>query len=135
MIKYNELKIGDLVMADYEGSLLEGEIVDLNGDEKQVCVQIGETQEFWFEPSQLKPIKLDEGQLFRLGFQKHGNEDGTVKYMKGAFRVLLHGADDFNDFSMWYREDKRHLTQPITVHEFQNHYLAMTKIHLDKAEA
>ncbi len=132
MIKYNELKPGDLVMVEYDGQLKEGEVKNLNGDEKQVCVET-DVQDFWYELSDLHPIALDESQLFKLGFQKQVNEDGSVKYMKGAFRVLLRTPDDFSHFEMWYREDHRRITQPIKVHTFQNHYLEMTKIHLTKA--
>jgi hypothetical protein len=131
MIKFNELKVGDLVMVEYDGNKLEGEVTDLNGDEKQVCVET-EVQDFWYETSHLYPITLDEGQLFKLGFQKHENEDGSVKYMKGAFRVLIHQPGSFSDFEMWYREDRRHINEVISVHEFQNKYHDMTKIHLTK---
>ncbi len=129
MIKYNELKVGDYVMAEYNGQQNEGEVIQLNGDEKQVKVQSGD-QDFWFETDHLYPITLDESQLYRLGFQKQEMEDGSVKYMKGAFRVLLHQPNDFNVFEMWYREDRRHIVKHIYVHEFQNHYLEMTKVHL-----
>ncbi|TDH29040.1 hypothetical protein EXU57_02910 [Segetibacter sp. 3557_3] len=132
MIKFNELKIGDLVIADFDGQKWEGEVVRLNGDEKQVCVRT-EVQEFWFEREQLFPITLDEAQLFKLGFQKQENEDGSIKYSKGAFRVLLHSANDFSNFEMWYREDRRHISAPIFVHEFQNKYLQMTKVQLTPA--
>jgi hypothetical protein len=131
MIKYNELKQGDLVMVEYDGQLREGEVIDLNGDEKQVCVET-DVQDFWYELKNLHPITLDEGQLFKLGFQKQANEDGSVKYMKGAFRVLVPTPDDFSHFEMWYREDRRLITQPINVHTFQNHYLQMTKVPLAK---
>ncbi len=131
MIKYNELKPGDLVMVEYDGQLREGEVRNLNGDEKQVCVET-EVQDFWYELRDLHPISLDESQLFKLGFQKQVNENGSVKYMKGAFRVLLHSPDDFSNFEMWYREDHRRITQLIKVHTFQNYYLEMTKIHLTK---
>ncbi len=133
MIKFNELKLGDLVIAEYDGQRWEGEVVMLNGDEKQVCVAT-EVQEFWFEKEQLYPIPLDEGQLFKLGFQKQENEDGSIKYSKGAFRVLIHQPNHFSDFEMWYREDRRHINEPIPVHDFQNKYLQMTKVHLS-AEA
>lgn len=135
MIKYNELKVGDLVLAEYDGNLKEGEVVGLNGDEKQVCVQIDEMQEFWFQPDQLSPVMLDEAQLFRMGFQKHANDDGSIKYMHGAFRVLLAKPNNFGEFDIWYREDRRHIVHPIKLHEFQNHYYDMTKVHLTKAEA
>ena len=131
MIKFNELKQGDYVMAEYEGQQRQGEVMQLNGDEKQVCIQSGD-QEFWFETDHLYPITLDEGQLYRLGFQKHANDDDSVKYSKGAFRVLLHHPGDFSVFEIWYREDRRHIVKPITVHEFQNHYLEMTKVHLNE---
>ena len=129
MIKFNELKIGDYVVVEYEGIKNEGEITHLNGDEKQVCVVSGE-QEFWFETDHIYPITLDESQLFKLGFQKQSNDDDSVKYSKGAFRVLLHHPNDFSAFEIWYREDRRHISHPIMVHEFQNHHLQMTKVHL-----
>jgi hypothetical protein len=133
MIKYNELKVGDLVMVEYDGNRMEGEVMDLNGDEKQVCVKT-EAQDFWYETSNLYPIPLDESQLFKLGFQKNDNEDGSVKYMKGAFRVLIHQPNTFSDFEMWYREDRRHINQAISVHEFQNKYYDMCKMHLSKEQ-
>jgi hypothetical protein len=129
MIKFNELKVGDYVMAEYNGQQKEGEVIQLNGDEKQVYIQSGD-QDFWFETSHLYAITLDEAQLYRLGFTKQENEDGSVKYMKGAFRLLLHSPNTFNEFEIWYREDRRHIVKPICVHEFQNHYLEMTKVHL-----
>jgi hypothetical protein len=129
MIKFNELKQGDYVMAEYNGQQREGEVIQLNGDEKQVCIQSGD-QDFWFETDHLYPIVLDESQLFRLGFQKHVNDNGSLKYMKGAFRVLLHQPNNFSEYEIWYREDRRHICKAIYVHEFQNHYLEMTKVHL-----
>ncbi|HEX8358204.1 MAG TPA: hypothetical protein VF610_12355 [Segetibacter sp.] len=133
MLKFNELKVGDLVMVEYDGQLKEGEVTDLNNLDRQVCL-VTDEQEFWYETSKLQPIPLDESQLFKLGFQKQVNPDGTVKYMKGAFRVKLHRENDFSGFEMWYREDLRHIKQPIFVHDFQNKYLDMTKIHLGKGE-
>jgi hypothetical protein len=134
MLKFNELKLGDFVMAEYDGQLKEGEVTDLNHLDKQVCILNEDDQEFWYEPVNLKPIPLDETQLFNLGFQKQANDDGSVKYMKGAFRVLIHKPGDFSNFEMWYREDQRHIAQPIYVHDFQNKYLEMTKVHLTKGE-
>ena len=133
MLKFNELKVGDLIMAEYDGHLKEGEIVDLNHDEKQVCVATDE-QEFWYEADHVRPIVLDEAQLFKLGFTKQKNDDGTVKYSKGAFRVLIPTENDFSSFEIWYREDQRFMKQPYYVHEFQNSYLNMTKVHLTKGD-
>ncbi len=131
MIKYNDLQVGDYVIADYDGKKWEGEVINLNGDEKQICVRT-DVQEFWFDGNNLDPILLDEGQLFKLGFQKQQTDDGELKYMKGAFRVLLHKADDFSNVEVWYREDRRHFDKPLYVHELQNHHLQMTKIPLKR---
>ena len=134
MLKFNELKLGDFVMAEYDGQLTEGEVTDVDNLDKKVCVLTSNDQEFWYEPRHLQAIPLDESQLFKLGFQKQANDDGSAKYSKGAFRVLIHKPNDFSSFEMWYREDQRHISGPINVHDFQNKYLEMTKVHLTKGE-
>lgn len=134
MLKFNELKVGDFVLAEFDGVAKEGEITDVDNLDRKVCVLTSDDQEFWYEPKDIKPIMLDEAQLFRLGFQKQANPDGSVKYLKGAFRVLIHHPNDFSNFEMWYREDQRHIKQPIYLHDFQNKYYEMTKVHLTKGE-
>ena len=131
MIKYNEIKVGDFVMADYDGHMWEGEVVHLNGNEKQVCVRT-EVQEFWFDTQHLHPIPLDEAQLFKLGFQKETREDNSAKYMKGAFRIVIKD-NDFSHIQIWYREDHRFIDRLLMVHELQNNYYDMTKVHLTTA--
>lgn len=129
MIKYQDLKAGDYVLAEQDGTTWAGEVTNLNGDEKEICVNNG-VQEFWFKPDQLQPLPLNEEQLLKLNFEKEVLEDGSVKYKKGAFRILLPKSDDFSHFDIWYREEKRHILHPIPVHQLQNHYLEMTKVHL-----
>jgi hypothetical protein len=129
MIKFSDIKIGDYLQAEYEGKMWEGEVVNLNGDEKQVCVQT-DVQEFWFETDHLYPIALSDDALSKLNFQKHLNDDGSVKYMKGSFRIVIPVAGDFSKMEMWYREDRRHNPDVHSVHQLQNQYLDMTKIHL-----
>lgn len=129
MIKYSDIKIGDYLKAEYEGKMWEGEVVNLNGDEKQVCVAT-DVQEFWFEPEHLYPLELNEAALLNLQFQKHVNDDGTIKYMKGSFRLVIPAEGDFSSIEMWYREDRRYHPDVHYVHQLQNQYLDMTKIHL-----
>jgi len=131
-MKFQDIKIGDYLMADNDGDTLQGEVTNLNGDEKQVCVNTG-IQEFWFELEQLNGIPLDDQELTKLKFSKIENADGTVKYMKGPFRILLPAKDMFTTFQIWYRDEKRHILQPILVSQLQNHYLEMTKVHLNSA--
>jgi hypothetical protein len=129
MIKFHDIKIGDYLLAEQDGTTWAGEVTNLNGDEKEICVDNG-IQEFWFRPEELKPLPLDEAQLLKLSFQKETQPDGSVKYKKGAFRILLPREGDFSTFDVWYREEKRHILHPISVHNLQNHYLEMTKVHL-----
>lgn len=132
MIRFNELKQGDLVLAEFEDKEWEGEIVELNREDREVCVRT-EVQEYWFDPANLKGIPLSDRQLMRLGFVKEIDGNGPVKYKKGAFRIMTPAPDRFDNFEMWYREDRRHITKPIYVHELQNHYRDMTKVELHLA--
>lgn len=129
MIKFSDIRIGDYLKAEYEGKMWDGEVVRLNGDEKQVCVQT-EVQEFWFSPDHLYPIELNDGSLLKLGFQKQQQEDGSVKYLKGSFRIVAPRVGDFSSIEMWYREDRRHHPDVHFIHQLQNQYLDMTKVHL-----
>jgi hypothetical protein len=65
MIKFNELKKGDHVIADYDGDRRRGEVADLNNNEKQVQVNNG-VQSFWYETDQLTAIPLNEEELFNF---------------------------------------------------------------------
>lgn len=133
MIKFNEIKVGDFLIADNDGDKRLGEVTNLNHNEKQVCVDTG-VQEFWFETEQLSAIPLDDEQLLRLKFSKQENDDGSVKYMKGAFRMQVPHKGDFSHFEIWYRDEKRQVMHPISLHQLQNHYYEMTKVHLNDEE-
>jgi hypothetical protein len=132
MIKMSELQPGDIVMAEYEGQMWEGTVEELNKEDREVCVKTA-IQEFWFKPEALHPIPLNEEQLLKLGFQRVANEDGSVKYKKDSFRVLVPAGGDFNHLEIWWREDRRHLHNAIYVHELQNHHYQMTKVELNPA--
>jgi hypothetical protein len=134
MIKFHELKVGDIVLAEYEGQRSEGEVTELNGEDKEVCVQT-EVQDFWYTPDQLFPIPLDNEQLLKFHFEKQVLDGGSVKYLKGPFRILLSVEGNFSDFEIWYREDRRHMRNPLSVHELQNHYHDMTKVDLVREPA
>ncbi len=130
MIKFSELQPGDIVLADYEDKQWEGIVKDLNREDKEVCVET-DVQQFWFTPEHLHPIQLNDEHLRKLHFEREVT-GSAVKYMKGAFRILLSKEGDFSDFEMWYREDRRHMKHPIAVHELQNHYYQMTKVELNE---
>ena len=130
MINFQDIKVGDYVKAEYEGKLWDGEVIGLQHDQHLVQV-LTDVQDFWFEPQHLFPIPLSVRALLQLNFTPTKGENGKVKYMKGAFRIETESvADDFTHFDMWYREDRRHNPHVKYVHELQNHYLEMTKVHL-----
>jgi hypothetical protein len=131
MIRFQDIKVGDIIQADFGGQRFEGEVTEINHEDKQICVHNGDQDE-WFETDDLYPIPVDDLQLQKLGFEKQVNEDKSVKYMRGPFRVMILAADQFNEFEIWYREDRRHLHHPIGVHELQNYYHQMTKVELDR---
>jgi len=130
MIRFHELKVGDYVVADFEGQRSEGEVTAVDGPEGLAQVQTS-VQDFWYSPESLYPITLDDNQLMLLGFEKE-EIGGGVKYKRGPFRILLGTPNDFSHFEMWYREDRRHITHPLYVHELQNHYRSMTKVELSR---
>ncbi len=131
MIKFSSIKPGDIVMAEFEGERTQGVVKDLNREDKEVCIET-EVQEFWFPSENLFPVPLDELQLTKLGFQRQENADGSIKYMKDSFRLLLPHKGDFSTIEIWWREDKRHVQQPFFVHDLQNHYYDMTKVELNQ---
>lgn len=131
MLKITNLKEGDIITVDDDGVMREGTVVRVSREEHQALVDNG-IQEFWYSPEEMHSLQLDEAQLFRLGFI--GEEtDGGMKYKKDSFRVLIPKKGDFSTIEMWWREDRRHFNFRLSVHEFQNLYLDMTKVHLDKA--
>jgi hypothetical protein len=130
MINFHELKVGDYVIAEFEGARWEGEVTRLNHDEKQVCV-LTEVQEFWYEPEDLYPIPLSDESLRKLNFTREEMPDGSVKYKKGSFRIQISDKNDFSSYKdVWYREDRRDNPDIRYIHLLQNQYLQMTKVHL-----
>jgi hypothetical protein len=131
MIKFHELKIGDVIQADFGGERFDGQVSALNHEDKQVNVHNGD-QDDWFEAGDLYPILLDDVQLEKLGFEMVINDDKTVKYMRGPFRIMISAAGKFDEIEIWYREDRRHIHHHLAVHELQNNYHQMTKVDLSR---
>jgi hypothetical protein len=106
-------------------------VVKVSHEENQALVNNG-VQEFWYTPQEMFSVPLDEDQLLKLGFQKE-DQDGAVKYKKDSFRLVTPKKGDFSNVEMWYREDRRHFSFQLGVHQLQNLHLDMTKMHLEMA--
>lgn len=130
MLKIGHLKTGDIVQINDEGISRVGTIIKINREENQALVDNG-VQEFWYSPEEMTAVPLDEEQLLGFGFTKE-ETDGSVKYKKDSFRLVTPKKDDFSNIEMWWREDRRHFSFPLAVHELQNLYYDMTKMHLEK---
>lgn len=131
MLKLNDLKPGDIISINDEGIEREGMVVRVSREDHQALVNNG-IQEFWYSPQEMYAIPLDEAQLTRLGFTREV-VDGGMKYKKDSFRLVTPRAGDFSNIDMWWREDRRHFSFPLGVHELQNLHLDMTKIPLAMA--
>lgn len=131
MIQFHELRVGDIVLVEFNGQRTEGEVTGVSVGDKELNVDTG-AQSFWYSPGDLYPIPLDDNQLMEFGFEKQDQPNGGVKYMKGPFRVLLSERGNFSQFEMWYREDHRQIHDPLSVHQLQNHYHQMTKVDLSR---
>jgi len=131
MIRFQEIKVGDIIQADFGGKRFDGVVTEVNREDKQVCVHNGD-QEDWFEAEDLFGIPVDDAQLTKLGFEKQLNGDQTIKYLRGPFRLLIPGEGQFNEIEIWYREDRRHIHHHLAVHELQNNYHQMTKVDLTR---
>jgi len=129
MLKIGNLKSGDVISINDEGVMREGKVVSVSQEENQALVNNG-VQEFWYSPDEMHSVPLDENQLIRFGFTRE-DLDGGVKYKKDSFRLVTPKKGDFSNVEMWWREDRRHFSFPLGVHELQNLHLDMTKVHLD----
>jgi hypothetical protein len=130
MLKIGQLKSGDVIMVNDDGTRREGTVVKINREENQALVNNG-VQEFWYSPEDMNPIPLDEGQLMKLGFESE-QLDGGKKYKKDSFRLVTPQAGNFSTIEIWYREDRRQFNTQLAVHELQNHHLDMTKVYLER---
>ncbi|HMT73533.1 MAG TPA: hypothetical protein PKA77_05680 [Chitinophagaceae bacterium] len=132
MLTIHSLKPGDIVRLNDEGVSREGTVVETNTVQHLAMVHNG-IQEFWFRDEDIQAIPLDEEQLVKFGFIRQ-EDNGGVRYLRDSFRVHLPEKGNFSNFEMWWREDRRHFHHQLAVHEFQNMYLDMTKVPLNRPE-
>ena len=130
MLKLGDLKQGDIVSINDDEVVREGVVVRVSHEDHRVLIDNG-VQEFWYTLDEIRPIPLDETQLIRLGFTKE-ELNGGMKYKKDSFRLVTPKKNDFSNIEMWWREDRRHFSFPLGVHQLQNLHLDMTKVPLEK---
>lgn len=131
MIRLSEIKTGDIVSATFDGTQNTGEVLDTDRAERKVLIAHG-AQEFWYSNDDLSAIPLTADMLELLGFARSSdpvlNELGTA-YVKGPFIVRFLKKDN-SKMLLTYRDEFREIDKNIPVHQFQNHYRAMTNVPL-----
>ena len=133
MIPFREIKPGDWVRINNEGVLQDGEVTEVNMDEGQIGVRTPGETIFYFGPSAVSGIPVDDEQLSKLKFEREETPEGFIKYKHGPFRLLIERPGDFTHSKLWYREDKRQITYPLLVHQLQNHYREMVNVELTES--
>lgn len=133
MINLHEVKVDDTVIAAYEGKEQEGRVLEVNHEDKQVCVLTADGNEFWYGPDSLFPIPLSEAELIKLKFQKDeaASANGKNVYERGPFRVSIYESGGQPHIDLHYRDENRNIIGKLTVNQLQNHYHQMTNFHLD----
>lgn len=59
MLKFNEIKKGDYVIADFDGNKQVGMVTGVMPAEHDVCINNG-VQEFWFKPEELSAVDISD---------------------------------------------------------------------------
>lgn len=133
MIKIQELKQGDFVIAVFEDVERRGTVAEVAVDDKmaRVITENGK-QDFWYDVDHLFPIGLSDAEMGRFGFDREILPDGAIKYKKNAFRMVIPRENDFSEVEIWYREDIRKNPNVHAVHQLQNQFHQMTKIYLEE---
>ncbi|HEY0274254.1 MAG TPA: hypothetical protein VGC22_13765 [Chitinophaga sp.] len=130
MMKIHDLRVGDTVVAQYDGVLKQGVVTGLNHDEKQISV-VTDEQEFWYNQEDLFPVSLGEEQLAALKFVRNNSVTQGAQYERGPFIIRFYVQNGEKHVDLQYRDEIRELKGDLTVSTLQNHYAAMTNFHLD----
>ncbi|MDX2049197.1 MAG: hypothetical protein SFU87_20605 [Chitinophagaceae bacterium] len=134
MIKLQDLKVGDIVMVEFEGQMIDGDVTEISKGDKKACVLHGE-QEFWYDWHDLHPVPLTEEQLVKLNFEvvdeNTGSGNGQL-YVRGPFSLKFLKKNNDTDILLTYRDEQRLLHESLYVHQLQNHYKGMTNFDLHR---
>lgn len=129
MLTISELKIGDIVRADFEGQFRIGEIEEINAVIHKALVHHGEN-DLWYHLNDLYAVPIREDHLVEFGFLKSPDEQ---KWVRGPF-TLTFLPDEENSAILHYRDETRYVHDLRFMHQLQNHYQSMTNFGLSMAE-
>ncbi len=131
MNHFKELKKGNLVLVRFNNKEVEGEVTDLMKVDKNIGVATS-VQEYYFNVKDVFPIPLSDSQLHKFGFHRTIQPDGSVIYNNfETFQIHLSKENDFSTITLVYKEDIRINPAIHGIHQLQNLYADMTKMHLE----
>lgn len=131
MIKFSEIKKGDIVNVRFEDSVKTGRVVRADWGEKKVLVAHGD-QEFGYNLEDISSIPLTTDILKILGFLPSSDpvltKDANA-YIRGPF-VVRYPRNDNDSMLLSFRDEHRKISSNTTLNQFQNHFQDMTNVHL-----
>lgn len=133
MLKLNEVKAGDIVLADFEGQKRVGDVLEVSRGDRKARIAHGEN-EFWYDLNDVYAVPLEDAILKELGFVKGDDGNGGVLYERGPFSVRFVNNGNDAHSQLHYRDETRHVHNMEYLHQLQNHYHAMTNFVLSWPE-
>ncbi|HUX85179.1 MAG TPA: hypothetical protein VMV20_08085 [Chitinophagaceae bacterium] len=134
MLHLHDLKVGDLVRAEFEQKEYEGTVEQISFEKVEVLHESND-QLNWYDPKDLDPVPLTEDKLSFLGFVKSTdpelNGEGQA-WVRGPFILTyLKKGDSQHILLNCQSEEPRLIKTGLFVHELQHHYHGMTKVFLE----
>ena len=125
MLKLNELKAGDIVLADFEGQKRVGDVIEVSRGDHKARIAHDET-EYWYDLNDVYAVPLDDAIRAELGFTQAESRADGILYVRGPFSLQLVTAGEDKHSLLHYRDETRHVNNLTYLHELQNHYQRMT---------
>jgi hypothetical protein len=129
MLKLNEVREGDIVLADFEGQKRVGDVLEVSRGDKKARIAHGENQ-FWYDLQHIFAVPLEPEILHELGFRRTSSEDDVVVFERGPFSMRFVRTANDRYSELHYRDETRHVHHMDYLHQLQHHYRAMTNFEL-----
>jgi hypothetical protein len=116
MLELNEVREGDIVLADFEGQKRVGDVLDVSRGVKKARIAHGEN-EFWFDLQHIFAVPLESEILSELGFTKTTAEENLAVYERGPFSIRFVREQNDSFSLLHYRDETRHVHNMDYLHQ------------------
>ncbi len=129
MLKLNEVREGDIVLADFEGQRRVGDVLEVSRGDRKARIAHGEN-EFWYDMNHIYAVPLDPEILAELGFTKTASDDGSVVFERGPYSIQYVRNEQDSFCLLHYRDETRQVHNMDYLNQLQHHYKGMTNFEL-----